>query len=97
MDENQITLINEDGEEQLATILFTHEENGKNYVVFELEESGDISAARYIEGSNGEGELDDIDSEEEWEMLDELVEQYFDQLDDDIYESDEDEESDEEN
>ena len=57
MKENQITLVSDDGEEQLATILFTHEANEENYVVFELAETGDISAAKYIEGENGEGEL----------------------------------------
>lgn len=96
MNENQITLVSDTGEEELATILFTHEENGHNYVVFEFVESGDVSAATYVEGENGEGILNDIETDEEWEMLDELVEQYFEQLDDDIF-SEEDEEIDEAN
>lgn len=88
MNENQITLVSDDGEEQLATILFTHEANEENYVVFELAETGDISAAKYIEGENGEGELIDIETEEEWEMLDELVEEYFDELEEELDEED---------
>lgn len=88
MNENQITLVSDDGEEQLATILFTHEANEGNYVVFELAETGDISAAKYIEGENGEGELIDIETEEEWEMLDELVDEYFDELEDELDEED---------
>ena len=90
--DNQITLINDDGTETLATILFTHEDNGSNYVVFEIVETGDISAAKYIEGENGEGELEDIETEQEWEMLDGLVDEYFDELEDDIEDSEEDEE-----
>lgn len=82
MEDNKLTIISDTGEEQLAEILFTHEENGIDYVVFEFEESGDITAARYIEGENGEGELVDIETDEEWAMLDALVEEYFDELDD---------------
>ncbi|VEU80663.1 DUF1292 domain-containing protein [Haploplasma axanthum] len=89
MDENQITLITEDGKEELATILFTHEENGKKYVVFELVESGDVSAARYSEDGSGEGKVLDIETDEEWAMLDELLDQYYDSLDDEDEEFDE--------
>lgn len=80
MKENQITLISEDGTEELAEILFTHEANNKNYVVFEFVESKEISAAMYIEKSDGEGELLDIETEEEWDLLNELLDEYFDEL-----------------
>lgn len=83
MNENQITLTTDEGTEELATILFTHEANGNNYVVFELVESGDISAARYVEGEDGTGEILDIDTDEEWQMLDKLLDEYFDDLEDD--------------
>ena len=83
MNDNQITFVQEDGTEELATILFTHEEKGNDYVVFEFDESGDITAARYIEGEDGNGELLDIETEEEWEMLDALVDAYFEDLEDD--------------
>jgi uncharacterized protein YrzB (UPF0473 family) len=82
MENDQITLINEDGSEELATILFTHEKNGKKYVVFEFVESGDISGAIYEEQIDGEGAIKDIETEEEWQLLDELLEEYFDGLED---------------
>jgi len=80
MEDNKITLITEEGKEELATILFTHEANDKNYVVFELEETGNISAAIYEELEDGEGKLIDIETVEEWEMLDEILDQYFESL-----------------
>jgi len=83
MKENQITLINEDGTEELAEILFTHQSDSKNYVIFEFLESKEISAAIYIEKENGEGELQDIETDEEWEMLNELLDNYFDELEED--------------
>lgn len=82
MNEDQISLISEDGVEELATILFTHEQDGKKYVVFEFVESGDVSAARYEEDESGSGKIIDIETDEEWEMLDELLEEYYDDLDD---------------
>lgn len=74
MNENTITLIADDGTEELAEIIFTHEANGKNYIVFEFVESGDISAAIYEESAGDEGRLIDIETEEEWMMLQELLE-----------------------
>lgn len=91
MDDNKITLITEDGKEELATILFTHDTNDKSYVVFELEETGNISAAIYEEDADGEGRLLDIETDEEWEMLDQILDDYFAELEEDL-EEDEDEE-----
>lgn len=91
MDDNKITLITEDGKEELATILFTHEANNKSYVVFELEETGNISAAIYIEGTDGEGKLEDIETDEEWEMLDEILDNYFAELDDEEFDEEDEE------
>lgn len=81
MKENQIALITEDGQEELADILFTHEENDNTYVVFELVESGEVSAAIYIDGADGTGEILDIETDEEWDMLDKLLDSYYDELD----------------
>lgn len=80
MRDDQIVLITEDGKEELATILFTHHDEENNYVVFEFVETGEISAAKYIEGADGEGEIIDIETNEEWEMLDDLLQEYFDEL-----------------
>lgn len=82
MKENQITLLTDEGNEELAEILFTHQTDDKNYVVFELLESKEVSAAIYIEKEDGEGELLSIENDEEWEMLNDLLDNYFDNLED---------------
>lgn len=86
MDDNKLTIIY-DGEEVMADILFTHfsEQFGKNYVVFQFSDRDEVSAAVYVETKDGEGFFEDVQTEEEWEMLDELLENYLgdDQDDDD--------------
>ena len=77
--EDQFVVINNAGEEVVCNILFTHEtEDGRNFVVFEFTDTNEISAALYVEDENnkGEGILQDIESEEDWEMLEELLEHY---------------------
>jgi uncharacterized protein YrzB (UPF0473 family) len=88
--DDQIVVTNEDGSEVVCNILFTHEANGKNYVVFEFADTEEISAAVYVSGEKEEeGTFLDIETDEEWEMLDELLQTYFDELDDDTSEDDE--------
>lgn len=78
--DGQLTIIDADGNEVLCQILFTleSEEFGKKYVVFY--EMADISgaeddtdiplmAASYVENENGEGELSEIETDEEWEFI----------------------------
>jgi uncharacterized protein YrzB (UPF0473 family) len=88
MDENKLTIIL-DGEEIMCDILFTHfsEQYEKNYVVFQFSDRDEISAAVFVETENGEGFFEDVQTEEEWEMLDELLENY---LGDDSEEDDQD-------
>ncbi|HHX78400.1 MAG TPA: DUF1292 domain-containing protein [Acholeplasmataceae bacterium] len=83
MKENQITLVNEDGTEELAEIIFTHENEGTNYVVFEIIATGEVSAAKYLEDEEGSGSIDSIETDEEWEMLEDLLEKYYDELEED--------------
>ncbi|HHT99407.1 MAG TPA: DUF1292 domain-containing protein [Acholeplasma sp.] len=86
MEENQIIITMEDGSEEVAEILFTHysEETKKNYVVFEFLNSGEISAAIYEASKDNteEGAFSDIETEAEWDMMDELLEAYFDEMED---------------
>jgi len=94
--EDQIVVTNEDGSEVVCNILFTHEVDGKSYVVFEFADTEEISAAVYEAGEDEEeGTFIDIETDEEWEMLDVLLQNYFDALDDEEDEEDDEEESEE--
>lgn len=79
-----ITLIRDDGTEIVADILFTYnsEEFNKNYVVFQVRTSGEISAASYTEKDGNNGELNKIETEEEWELLENLLNDYANQNED---------------
>ena len=77
MEDRTITLIDDNGKEVKAQILFTyhHDELNKNYVVFMV--NGQASAAQYFDEGNGEGRLGDIQTEEEWEMLNDILEDFM--------------------
>jgi uncharacterized protein YrzB (UPF0473 family) len=91
--DNQMVVTNANGDESVCEILFTHEHNGKNYVVFEFLDSHEVSAAIYTPGaSDDEGTFTDIETDSEWEMLDVVLQEYFDQLEDEAEEDEEDEE-----
>ena len=83
--ENQLTFIDEQGNEVLCEILFTFnsEEFNKNYVLFypvgSEDEDGNIEvmAASYIESEDGTcGELQDVTTDEEWELIEEMLESF---------------------
>ncbi len=76
-----ITLVQDDGKEITADILFTYHSDdfGKDYVVFQVRTSGDISAASYTEVDGKNGSLDKIETEEEWNLLEELLNDYANQ------------------
>lgn len=82
MEDNKLTLVSEDGVETVCEIILTHEHKGKNYVIFEFMDSHEISAAQYVpEASDeSEGTFLDIETDEEWEMLESVLEKYFDEL-----------------
>ena len=82
MEQQYITLINEDGSETKALILFTYhsEEFNKNYVVFMPEDTpNQLAAASYTEDGN-KGSLAQITTDEEWELIEDLVEEWSAQL-----------------
>lgn len=78
MTDRTLTLYTEDGKETLCDILFTYfaEDFNKNYVVFKVRQTGVVSAAIYDEKDGGNGELQRIETEEEWDMLEELLDDY---------------------
>ncbi|CCV66053.1 MAG: DUF1292 domain-containing protein [Paracholeplasma sp.] len=94
MDDTRLTLVL-DGEEVICDILFTHysEEFEKNYVVFQFTDRDEISAAVFVETDGGEGYFEDVQTDEEWELLDELLEAFLGDLeaeDDDAQDEDDD-------
>lgn len=85
MEEKQFTIIDETGNEFLCEILFTFHSDDfdKDYVVYTIpgkedEDEIEVSAAWYKEEDGAEGELFPIETEEEWELV-ELVLQDFDE------------------
>jgi uncharacterized protein YrzB (UPF0473 family) len=90
--ENQITIVDEKGNEQLCEVLFTFESEdfGKSYVLFQQvggveddEEGPEIHAYAFNPNDeDGEGELIPIETEEEWDMVEEMLNTFFDEQED---------------
>ncbi|MEH7442273.1 DUF1292 domain-containing protein [Bacillus sp. JJ1122] len=85
--ENNITVVDENGNEQLCEVLFTFdsEEFGKSYVLYYpigADESDDeeieIHASSFIPTEdNKDGELMPIETDEEWDMIEEMLETFL--------------------
>lgn len=80
-DHDHITIVDEQGNEELHEILFTFESEdfGKSYVLLypagipEGEEI-ELQAFSYIENEDGtEGDLKPIETDAEWEMIEEVL------------------------
>jgi len=80
---NTITVVDEQGNEQLCEILFTFEseEFGKSYVLYypigeddNEDEEIDIHASSFIPNEEtGDGELSPIETDEEWDLVEEML------------------------
>ncbi|WP_110111434.1 DUF1292 domain-containing protein [Bacillus sp. CGMCC 1.16541] len=87
--EKQITVVDESGNEQLCEVLFTFqsEEFGKSYVLYypmsseqDDDDEIEIHASAFVESDNGEdGELQPIETEEEWDMIEEMLNTFLDE------------------
>lgn len=77
MQKKYLTFTKENGEEVKAEILFTYhsEEFKKDYVVFLPGDTNEVAAASYTEDGNG-GSLDAIETDEEWDLIEDLLEDY---------------------
>jgi uncharacterized protein YrzB (UPF0473 family) len=85
--ENNITVVDENGNEQLCEVLFTFdsEEFGKSYVLYYplgADESDDeeieIHASSFVPTEdNQDGELMPIETDEEWDMIEEMLETFL--------------------
>ena len=76
--DRSLTLTLDNGKEVECEILFTYhsDEFNKNYVVFLVKETNEVSAAIYNEHDELSGSLDKIETDAEWEMLEELLDEY---------------------
>ncbi|WML45490.1 DUF1292 domain-containing protein [Neobacillus sp. PS3-40] len=90
--ENNITVVDEDGNEQLCEVLFTFdsEDFGKSYVLYypvgaEEDDADDIEihASAFMPTEDGEdGELMPIETDEEWDMIEEMLNTFLEEKDD---------------
>lgn len=81
--ENQLVVVDGDGNEILCEILFTFqsERTGKNFVIFYRvedlstdDEGLDLSAAIYVENENDStGELIEIEDDEDWNEVEDAI------------------------
>lgn len=88
--ENIIVLQDENGQDVEFGILFTYhnEETNIDYVVIypmdELEDENEelsLFAYRYKVNEEGVGDLEPIENDDEFKMIDEVINQYYDDLD----------------
>lgn len=76
---NDIITIIVDGQEKQCPILFTYESKEFNhkYVVFRYEDTEEIGAMIYVPKDEQSGTLAMIEDDDEWEHIEEVVNQYF--------------------
>lgn len=85
-DENLITLIDEDGNEQLFKELFTFDsdDSGKSYIFIypaeqENDDSVDIQAYIVADNEDGDGQdLVPIEDDKEWDMVEQVLNTFLD-------------------
>ena len=85
-DENLITLIDEDGNEQLFKELFTFDSDdyGKSYILIypaeqENDDSVDIQAYIVADNEDGDGQdLVPIEDDKEWDMVEQVLNTFLD-------------------
>ncbi|MFK5883137.1 MAG: DUF1292 domain-containing protein [Candidatus Izemoplasma sp.] len=77
MEENTFTVVNEEGIEETFEVVLTFksDENGKSYVIYKLpsDDSEEVFAAIYDEAAKDGGKLEQIQTDEEWEMIEEVL------------------------
>jgi len=80
MDEKTLRIIDESGKEHDYEIVLTFrsDETGKNYVVYKEPDdtSDEVYAAEYTEEDEEGGRLRPIETDEEWDMIEEVLESF---------------------
>lgn len=79
MKEKTIYVTDADGNEIEYEVVLTFEspETGKKYVIYKLpEEEEEVMAAIYVEEADGEGSLVEIETEEEFQMIQDVLDSF---------------------
>jgi len=80
MEDKTIVVTDENGIDTIYEIILTFDspETGKKYVIYKLpEEDEEVMAAVYEEQTDGEGILTEVQSEEEFEMIQEILDSFI--------------------
>ncbi len=79
MNDDKISIISEDGIEKEYAILLTFksDEYGKDYVVFFEEGTDELFVSSYQADSDDGGKLEDITNDDEWQMIEEVIEAFL--------------------
>lgn len=74
-----MTITDNNGKELKCKIIFTHynEEFKHNYVVFQIEETDEITAMIFEETDNKNGKLLPIENDAEWDLLQDVLEDFL--------------------
>ncbi len=82
MEDKTLRVIDEAGNEKDFEIVLTFksDETGKSYVVYkEPGDSDEVFAASYDESNEDGGDLKPIESDEEWDMIEEVLNTFLDE------------------
>lgn len=80
MDQNTIVVTDADGNNTEYEIVLTFESpvTGKKYVIYKLpEDEEEVMAAIYEEENDGEGSLLEIETEEEFQMIQDVLDSFM--------------------
>lgn len=91
--ENRLTYVDDEGNEVLCEVLFTFtsDEFKKNYVLFypvgmENDEDVEVMAASFVEDGDGSvGELTEIETEAEWDLVEEMLASFVEEDDEECH------------
>lgn len=93
MENNQFTVLNENGEEIVCDILFTFDspETGKSYVAYtdnSLDENGGVQVfASIYDPTGADVRLTPIETEEEWAVIDSIMDKIKEVVDEEVQEA----------
>lgn len=78
-EKREFVLTLDDGKELSCNILFTihSDEFNKDYVVFKVLETNEITAACYTESTANSGDLSKVETDEEWSFLEDVLDDYY--------------------